>query len=190
MEKELYYSLKKSIATREPCIPLSEICSIHGAESAPLMEAYITVEKESTAVSAFEMSMALKKLYPDYSLSNTGPSECVIVYSGKKPRRAPEIIKAALLCAVMFIGGAFTIITFHEDVGMRAVMSDIYMFFTGVEAQSVPVVSIPYSVGIALGFILLFGLFRRRRPSVLDLDIFAQDKTLKEYIADKKDSDG
>ncbi len=184
MEKELFYSLYKSADTKDTHIALSKVCRIHGADSAPLSGIFLPVADTACVISAFDVSKELKKLYPGYTLQNAGPPECVVTCTAKRQSKALVIIKALILCAVMFIGGAFTIITFHEDVGMRTVHRDIYLFFTGVKAENVPAVSIPYSIGIAAGFIMLFGLFNRKKksPSVLDLDIYEQDKALKEYI--------
>ena len=91
---------------------------------------------------------------------------------------------ALLLCLVMFFGGAVAIMTFHEDVDMGRVHSDIYAFFTGVQQENVPVVSVPYSIGVAVGFVMLFGLYKRRknRPTVLDIDIHNYENELRDYL--------
>lgn len=193
MEKQLFYSLNKSLNTKSKRVALSDICRVHGADSMPLLKVFIPIEKTAVLISAFAVSKKLMEIYPGYTLNNTGPSECIISCAAKKQSKAIVIIKAVFLSLIMFVGGAFTIITFHEDVSMRCVQSDIYKFFTGIEADTVPVVSVPYSFGIAIGFILLFGLFSRKNksPSVLDLDIYAQDKTLKEYISTtQEEADG
>ena len=77
--------------------------------------------------------------------------------------------------------------TFHEDVDMPRVHSDIYEFFTGVSLERAPVVSIPYSIGIAIGFIMLFGLYKRKKssPTVLDIDIHNHENDLRDYLAAK-----
>jgi len=90
----------------------------------------------------------------------------------------------------MFFGGAIAIMTFHEDVSMRGVHSNIYSFFTGKKIDNVPIVSIPYSIGITIGFIMLFGLIKRKKndPSVLDLDIQKHENAYRKYMSEKSKS--
>ena len=89
----------------------------------------------------------------------------------------------------MFFGGAVAIMTFHEDVNMPAVLGDIYAFFTGDAAQNAPIVSVPYSVGIVAGFVVLLGLVHRRRhkPTLLELSEHEQEKAVRDYLAGKDD---
>jgi stage V sporulation protein AA len=123
---------------------------------------------------------------------SVGATECCVFRREKPPSRITAMLKAALLAVVMFFGGAVAIMTFHEDVNMPAVLSDIYMFFTGVKAQNAPpIVSILYSVGIVAGFVVLLGLIHRKRhkPTLLELSEHEQGKAVRDYLAEK-DADG
>lgn len=191
MEKALYFCLKETIYISGESVRLSEICSVHGVDDRPLKSAIFRVEKAANIVTAFEVSKKLCELYPSYSVNNIGPSESKIFLKNKQPGKVLNFIKVSFLCIVMFFGGAIAIMTFHEDVSMRSVHSNIYQFYTGEEVDSVPIVSIPYSVGIAIGFILLFGLYKRKKkqPSVLELDIHKYETALRDYMSEKSKSD-
>ncbi|MGI5849820.1 MAG: hypothetical protein ACOX8Q_07130 [Christensenellales bacterium] len=187
MEKELFFCLKKKVYVKNRRIAMSDICDIHGADKKPLSTMYFDLKHNANIITAFEMSILLYDIYPGYTVKNLGPMESQIFVDNKALNRPVILLKAIFLCLVMFFGGAFAIITFHEDVNMPGIHSSIYRFLTGIEAASVPIVSIPYSIGIAIGFILLFGLFSRKksRASVLDLDIYRQENALKDYWAEK-----
>lgn len=144
-------------------------------------------------ITALDVISRITPLYPEYMISNLGPTECNIFLNHAQTGKLIKFIKSAALFVVMFFGGAIAIMTFHEDVDMPRVHSDIYAFFTGVNIDSVPVVSIPYSIGIAIGFIMLFGLYRRKKssPTVLDIDIHNHEKDLRDYLAvNSKRKDG
>ena len=138
-------------------------------------------------MSARWVEQTLCALYPGQVPLNVGVPECRIFLREKRHGGLVTALKAGLLAVVMFFGGAVAIMTFHEDVNMSAVLSDIYAFFTGINAGSVPAVSIPYSVGIVAGFAVLLGLVHRKRhkPTLLELSVQAQEKALRDYLAEK-----
>jgi stage V sporulation protein AA len=148
---------------------------------------------QAMTISALDVMARLTPLYPDYTINNLGPIECNVFLNHRQSSNLIKILKSIFLFAVMFFGGAIAIMTFHEDVDMPRVHSDIYAFFTGIYMDRAPIVSIPYSIGIAIGFIMLFGLYKRRKrsPTVLDIDIHNHENELRDYLAAKeKKSDG
>jgi stage V sporulation protein AA len=83
--------------------------------------------------------------------------------------------------------------TFHEDVNMRNVHESIYAFFNQGDRGGYLAVSIPYTIGVALGFVVLFGLFARKKkkpPTVLDIDIHEYEKSLRDYLSVKSKRSG
>lgn len=138
-------------------------------------------------ITALDVIARITPLYPEYTINNLGPTECNVYLNNPQAGKLAKVLKTILLIAVMFFGGAIAIMTFHEDVDMPRVHSDIYTFFTGINLERAPVVSIPYSIGIAIGFIMLFGLFKRKKkaPTVLDIDIYNHEKDLRDYLAAK-----
>ena len=185
MKKELFFALEKTAYAKGPRVPLYSICSVYGATAQPLKNVLIPLKGAATTVTALDVMARIAPLYPDYAITNLGPTECRVFMQHPPGSPLLKTLKAMLLCLVMFFGGAVAIMTFHEDVSMSQVHSDIYAFFTGAEQENVPVVSVPYSIGVAVGFVMLFGLFRRRtsRPTVLDIDIHNYENQLRDYLA-------
>lgn len=193
MNKEIVFSLKKMLQVSNPNCSLPEICDVHGAPNNQWTSVQFDIDHSTRAITALQVLQELDKLYPDYSINSIGLPKTDIFKRLAKQNKTATLLKTIGLCLVMFFGGAIAIMTFHEDVNMRAVHSNIYQFFTGVELDTVPIVSIPYSVGIAIGFIVLYGLFRRKKtkPTILDLSLFKHDNEMQSYMSDKRDpSDG
>jgi stage V sporulation protein AA len=184
MKKELFFALEKTTYAKSTQVPLHSICSVYGAPGDPLKNVVFTLKGAAATVTAMDVMARIAPLYPEYSIINLGPTECNIFMQHTSGSRLFKILKALLLCLVMFFGGAVAIMTFHEDVDMGRVHSDIYAFFTGVQQENVPVVSVPYSIGVAVGFVMLFGLYKRRknRPTVLDIDIHNYENELRDYL--------
>ncbi len=193
MASELYFSLKKILYTENRRFKFSQVCSVLGADTAPVDSAIFEFEGQAHTITAFEAATKLMNLYPGYTVSSLGPDECSIFLRHKKQSLLKKTLKTALLCVIMFFGGAVALMTFHEDVNMKNVHSSIYAFFNGGMRTESLVVSIPYSIGVALGFVVLLGLLskKKKRSSVLDIDIYEYETSLRNFLAAKsKRSDG
>ena len=79
--------------------------------------------------------------------------EQVKVARFKGPR---QWLKVVLVCLVSFFGTAFTIMAYHNDVGIHEVFGEIYRIFMGSEPVGVNVLEISYSLGLAAGIIVFF----------------------------------
>ena len=82
-------------------------------------------------------------------------------------------IRIILIGLIMFFGSAVGIISFNEDVNMRDTQSKMYEFFTGEQSEAPLWVAIPYTIGIAAGFIGILKLFKSKKdkePGLLELD--------------------
>ena len=189
MCEPLYFSLREEIAANANPLRLSDICQVQGTVKDHLAGVHIPLAGPVTKVSALWVAGTLRALYPDRIPLSMGAVECRIFLLEKPPGRFAVAVKTALLAAVMFFGGAVAIMTFHEDVNMPAVLGDIYAFFTGEAERSAPAVSIPYSIGVVAGFVVLLGLVHRRKhkPTLLELSAHEQEKATRGYMADKKD---
>jgi stage V sporulation protein AA len=189
MCEPLYFSLRETAAASTDGIRLSDVCAVQGVTEGPLADVRIPVSGTVTKVSALWVAGTLRALCPDRMPLSVGAAECRIFLREKPPGKVSVLLKTVLLAVVMFFGGAVAIMTFHEDVNMRAVLGDIYALFTGEAAQSSPIVSVPYSIGIVAGFVVLLGLVHRRKhkPTLLELSAHEQEKEQRSFMADKED---
>ena len=148
MNNDVLFCLKESVQTNTEQVLLQNICSIYGAATHQIANISFDINGSATEITALDIAQALKTKMPACNPVNMGPSKCTVFRLQQRQNLLVRLLKTLFLCAVMFFGGAVAIMTFHEDVSMRAVHSRIYEFFTGIEAESVPAVSIPYSIGI------------------------------------------
>ena len=193
MNNDVLFCLKETVQTQNSQVALNDICSIYGVDIQLGAHVRFDTSGPAAEITALDIARALKTQMPMCRPVNMGPPKCTVFRLQRRAGRMIRLLKTLFLCAVMFFGGAVAIMTFHEDVSMRAVHSHIYEFFTGIKAEIVPAVSIPYSIGIGIGLVMIFGLLRRKRakPTVLEMDIHEQEKAMQQYISDKEsDSNG
>ena len=72
-------------------------------------------------------------------------------------------MKTALVCLVSFFGTAFTIMAYHNDVGINEVFTEIHKIVMNREPQGLNVLEVSYSIGLALGIIVFFNHVGGRR---------------------------
>lgn len=79
-------------------------------------------------------------------------------YKGHK-----QWIKIILVCLVSFFGTAFTIMAYHNDVGINDVFTQVYRMVMNREPGGLNVLEVSYSIGLALGIVVFFNHVGGRR---------------------------
>ncbi len=74
-----------------------------------------------------------------------------------------HLLRCIFVCLISFFGTAFTIMAYHNDIGINEVFSEIYRLLMGREADGLNPLEISYSVGLAAGIILFFNHIGGRR---------------------------
>lgn len=102
--------------------------------------------------------------YPNAEIINCGESDFVVEYQ-KNTVKSPvlEKLKLWLVSVIVFFGSAFTIMTFHIDIGITKVFTRFYEQVMGVDKPKVTELEISYSIGLAVGIIVFFNHFRKRK---------------------------
>lgn len=125
----------------------------------------------------------IEKRYPDLSIIPLGPLTDVIVEYLPKPKRSEKFtfLKGMFVALISFFGGAFTIMAFHNDIGLPSMLSGIYYAFTGVADSGISIMEIFYSVGLCLGIIIFFNHVGAKRitddptPIEVAMRLYEQD---------------
>ena len=77
-----------------------------------------------------------------------------------------HILKTSQVVLISFMGAAFSIMAFNNDVGVTKMFSQIYELITGTKSDGFTVLEFTYSIGIAIGILTFFNHFGKRRFSV------------------------
>ena len=77
-----------------------------------------------------------------------------------------HILKTSQVVLISFMGAAFSIMAFNNDVGVTKMFSQIYELVTGIKSDGFTVLEFTYSIGIAIGILTFFNHFGKRRFSV------------------------
>lgn len=114
-------------------------------------------------LSVLELVQAIAAVYPKATVSNLGESDILLSYS-PQPKKEKKLIlwgKILFVSAVLFCGAATTIMCFHSDTQLPLIFQNYYAMAYG-ENQGLPkLVTIPYSIGLAVGILVFFNHFSK-----------------------------
>jgi stage V sporulation protein AA len=115
-------------------------------------------------VSATKLIELMETACPNISVEIIGETDVLIErvtvnqYKGWR-----QWLKIALVCLVSFFGTAFTIMAYHNDVGIQDVFAEIYRIVMDREPGSFNILEVSYSIGLSLGIIVFFNHVGGRR---------------------------
>ena len=132
---------------------------------------------------AIAAARALKKRYPEESVTLLGPDVCY-VHRVAPPRRDPwRWLRTASAFAILLMGSALGLSWFHSDVDMPAAQLAVYETLTGERPQDSRVITVPYCIGVALGVAVFYALPSPRATTPLEVK-------LTEYQEDMEKTEG
>lgn len=101
---------------------------------------------------------------PNISVEVIGEVDVLVeLVSVNQYKGVKQWLKIGLVCLVSFFGTAFTIMAFHNDVGINEVFTEVYRIFMNREPDGLNVLEVTYSIGLATGIITFFNHVGGRR---------------------------
>ncbi len=150
----------------------------------------VQAEKSNRYVcSVLKVVELIHEVYPDLEIQNLGESDFIIDYeSPEYARDRWSFVKVVLLCITIFIGSAFSIMTFNNDVGVTQVFQQVYELLMGQPSDGFTILEITYSVGIAVGIIVFYNHFGGKRitkdPSPMEVQMRQYENDVNTTLVD------
>lgn len=103
-------------------------------------------------------------------------------------------IKIVLVCLVSFFGTAFTIMAYHNDVGISEVFDEVYFLIMNKEPTGVTSLEVAYSVGLAAGIIVFYNHIGGRRltkdPTPIEVAMYNYEYDVDMALIELADREG
>ncbi len=147
------------------------------------MDLYSFNHEHSVVFSILKVIERIHKDYPNVDVVNCGESDFVVEYQ-KSTIKSPvvERMKLILVSIIVFFGSAFTIMAFHNDIGIQGVFSRFYEQLMGETKPMVTELEISYSVGLAIGIIVFFNHLSKKKltkdPTPIEVEMKKYNKDI------------
>lgn len=115
-------------------------------------------------ISTLKLVELMENSCPGITVQIVGEPDVLVEWVDVDKHKGPvQWLKTALVCLVSFFGTAFTIMAYHNDVGINDVFTEVYRMVMNREPQGLNVLEVSYSIGLALGIIVFFNHVGGRR---------------------------
>ena len=95
-------------------------------------------------------------------------------------------LKSALIGIVIFFGSGFSIMAFHNDIGIVDLFAQIYTQVIGYAPEQIGGLEIGYSLGLALGILTFFNHIslqkRENDPTPLQVEVSKYEQDVEDTI--------
>ncbi len=160
----LYLKIDQNIEVDHVDVRLGDVAKLECTDAAvrnrlkTLKILKIQAEKSNRYVfSVLKIVELIHEIYPDLEIQNMGESDFIVDYeSSEYARDQWSFLKVVLVCVTVFIGSAFSIMTFNNDVGVTQVFSQVYQLVMGRASDGFTMLEAMYSVGIAVGILVFY----------------------------------
>ena len=166
----IYLNLTPKMQTTNAKVTAGDVAEITGVNSLYVerIKKLVIYEflKDHTRqiVSCLKIVNRIQKDNPDAVVIPIGAKEVILEYSSfPKHNKAWEILKIGFVALISFFGTAFTIMAFHNDIGINDVFVRISALVTGEVEKGTWALELSYAIGLAVGILVFFNHVGKRR---------------------------
>lgn len=146
-------------------------------------------------ISVMKIIQSLQSMHPGLTVDSIGETEVVVEkVREQKQLGVPEWMKIAFVSLICFFGTAFTIMAFHNDIGINKVFEKIYEMVSGKPSDGFTILEVSYSIGLALGIILFFNHIGGRRitkdPTPIEVEMRIYEDDVNNALVETADREG
>lgn len=137
--------------------------------------------------SVLKVIEVIHRKMPEVEIESLGDPDFVVEYvKNQRENLWINRFKLWLLCVLIFFGSAFTIMAFNNDVDIMGVFRRFYEQVMGVEKPAASELEIAYSLGVAVGILVFFNHFGKRKfasdPTPIQVEVTKFRKDMDETL--------
>lgn len=198
----VYIKAERNTEMRADDVFLKDIASVYCEDKAVLarvkaikLHTFHEKSKKRFFISMTEVVKLVKEAAPGAEVESIGEPDMIVerVYAEKK-KGVVEAVKILVVSLVCFFGASFTIMAFHNDIGIVDVFAKYYRLVMGTESNGFTVLEVSYSIGLAVGIILFFNHIGGRRitkdPTPIEVEMAIYEEDVEKALIKTADREG
>ena len=149
--------------------------------------------EKRTVISILKVIEEIEKEFPNVSVENIGETDILIEQVNVDKHKGPvQAVKIAFVSAVSFFGTAFTIMAFHNDIGINKVFSKVYEMVMGRAGDGYSILELSYSIGLAAGIFFTHIGARRitKDPTPIEVEMRVYETDVNKALIETADREG
>lgn len=167
----VYLKCDRSVEVQSPDVYLKDLGSVRCMDNtvsakmkAIKVHHFGKDETKRCVISSLKLVELMEQTAQNVTVQLVGEPDVLVEWiSVNKHKGWHQWLKTALVCLVSFFGTGFTIMAYHNDVGINEVFTEVYRMVMNREPGGLNVLEVSYSIGLALGIIVFFNHVGGRR---------------------------
>lgn len=146
-------------------------------------------------ISLLKIIEEIEKICPDVDVQSIGEAAVMVEYINVNRHKGPlQAVKLIFVALVSFFGTSFTIMAFHNDIGINDVFTKIYEMVMGRQGDGYGILELAYSLGLAIGIIVFFNHIGGRRitkdPTPIEVEMRIYEEDVNKALIETADREG
>lgn len=140
-------------------------------------------------VSILKIIERIHQEFPDLEVRNEGEQDLIVTLEEDKNKNVIlQIAKISIVAGITFIGAAFSIMAFNNDVSVTKLFGQIYELVMGYPSDGFTILEFMYSIGLIIGILTFFNHFGKKRfsvdPTPMEVEMRTYEKEIETTIID------
>lgn len=152
-------------------------------------------ESKRQVISLLKIIEDIDKICPGAEVQSIGEAAVMVELIDVDRHKGPvQTAKLAFVALVSFFGTSFTIMAFHNDIGINEVFTKIYEMVMGRQGDGYGILELSYSFGLAVGIIVFFNHIGGRRitkdPTPIEVEMRIYEEDVNKALIETADREG
>ncbi len=198
----IYLKVEQNVEVQKPEVSIKDIATLSCTDSHVLAKAkslklwtFREGESKRQVISVLRVIEEIEKACPGVSVESLGETDVLVEWiSVDRHKGFVQWCKLAFVSLVSFFGTAFTIMAFHNDIGINEVFSKLYEMVMGYRGDGYGILELSYSVGLAIGIIVFFNHIGGRRitkdPTPIEVEMRVYEEDVNKALIATADREG
>lgn len=198
----LYLKAERSVEVTQDDVFLKDVAKVYCADKniaakakAIKLHSFNKQEKKRQVFSILKLIEMIHQSCPGVSVENIGEADILLErVDVNKHKSGIQTVKVIFVAAISFFGTAFTIMAFHNDIGINKVFGKVYEMVIGQPSANYSILELAYSIGLALGIIIFFNHIGGRRitkdPTPIEVEMRIYEKDVNDSLIETADREG
>lgn len=152
-------------------------------------------EPKRQVISLLKVIEEIAKACPGADVQSIGEAAVMVEYINVNKHKGPvQMLKLIFVALISFFGTSFTIMAFHNDIGINEVFTKIYEMVMGYQGDGYGILELSYSLGLAIGIIVFFNHIGGRRitkdPTPIEVEMRIYEDDVNKALIETADREG
>ncbi len=198
----VYIKAERNVEVMEDDVLFKDMAKVYCADShvaakvkSLKVHRFSNEEQKRQVFSILKLIEMIQQACPGVTVENLGETDILVErVNVDKHKGFGQTLKIIFVACISFFGTAFTIMAFHNDVGINQVFEKVYELVMGEASSGYTILEFTYSIGLAAGIIVFFNHIGGRRitkdPTPIEVEMRVYEKDVNDALIETADREG